>query len=279
MPASPTPEQGKAGEEPLADCRAALTAANDKLVEQEKYAILGALVPGLAHDINTPIGIAVTAATAVEDFAAALQARLGGERVSRAELLALAAQIANASNLIASNLQRAADLIGSLKAVAADQASVAEMSIELVSYVRGVVRVHQPVLRSSHVEVAFDAPQELHVRMVPGMLSQIVSNLIMNALAHAFDGLPDSQARRVSLSLRRDGDRIVLVFADNGRGVTPEVRERMFEAHFTTRRGSGGSGLGLHIVETMAQRLGGAVSVVDGAAPGLTLRVELPYRA
>lgn len=273
------PDADGPGQDDAAACRAALAVANDKLVEQEKFAILGALVPGLAHDINTPVGIAVTAATAVEDFATTLQAKLSGERVSRSELLALAGQIANASELIASNLQRAADLIGSLKAVAADQASEVEMPVELVSYVRGIVRVHQPVLRASRVEVRFDAPQQLNVRIVPGMLSQIVSNLIMNALAHAFEGVPESQERRVVLSLRQDGERLVLVFADNGRGVTPEVRSRMFEAHFTTRRGSGGSGLGLHIVETMAQRLGGWASVVDTAEPGLTLRVELPYRA
>jgi len=275
MPDSRTPESPKAAR----SVQDELAAANAKLVEQEKFAILGALVPGLAHDINTPIGIAVTAATAVEDFAQNLQAKLGGERVSRAELLALAAQIANASNLIASNLERAADLIGSLKAVAADQASEAEMSVELVHYVQGVVRVHQPVLRSGRVQVSVDAPHELYARIVPGMLSQIVSNLIMNALAHAFEGLPDSHARRIELSLKRKDDRIVLTFADNGRGVSAEVRERMFEAHFTTRRGSGGSGLGLHIVETMAQRLGGSVSVADAGGPGLTLRVELPYLA
>ena len=261
------------------DCRAALAAARAKLVEQEKYAILGALVPGLAHDINTPIGIAVTAASAAEDFAAQLRNKVEAERVSRAELRALTAQIVSASSLIASNLGRAADLIGSLKAVAADQASEAEMAIDLVDYVRGIVRVHQPVLRSGRVTVEIAAPDELHLRTVPGMLAQIVSNLIMNALAHAFEGLPATHERHIELELRREGEQVVIMFADNGRGVAPEVRARMFEAHYTTRRGSGGSGLGLHIVETMARRLGGEVGVVDTGAPGLTLRVALPYRA
>ena len=271
----PGGELGADLERELIDCRAALSHATQRLVEQEKLAALGALTPGLSHDISTPIGIAVTAASGASETAMLLTKKLASEKVSRAELLALAAQMTAASNLVTDNLARAAELISGFKTMAVDQASEINSLIDLGVYLRSVVRVHQPALRSARALVWVEAPERLSTHLASGLFSQIVSNLIMNALIHAFEGVED---RRILLKLWVEGDQLHLRCADTGRGAEPEVRERLFEPLFTTRRGSGGSGLGLHIVETLSRQMGGSIKLEDAGGPGLSFLLTLPYR-
>jgi len=260
----------------LTACREALAHATQRLMEQEKLAALGALVPGLAHEINTPIGIAVTAGSAAADCAQALAKKLTAEKVSRSELQALAAQISAACILVGDNLQRATELIGGFKTMAVDQASLLDTQIDLGAYLRSIVRVHQPALRSAHALVWVEAPERLNTHIATGLFSQIVSNLIMNALMHAFEGIED---RRIHLKLWVEGEELKLRCSDTGRGADAEVRKRLFEPLFTTRRGSGGSGLGLHIVETLSRQMGGHIKLEDGGnAPGLSFLLTLPYR-
>jgi signal transduction histidine kinase len=271
----PMPERAADLQRELTDCREALAHATQRLIEQEKLAALGALVPGLAHDINTPIGIAVTAASSAADCAQTLNRKLAADKVSRHEIQSLADQIRSASTLVTDNLLRATELIGSFKTMAVDQASADDAQLDLAQYLRSIVRVHQPALRAARAQARVDAPEQLRTRLPSGKFSQIVSNLIMNALTHAFEGVED---RRIELSLWTQSGLIFMRCADNGRGADAEVRARMFEPLFTTRRGRGGSGLGLHIVDTLSRQMGGHVRLEERGGPGLSFLVELPLR-
>ncbi|OYU28379.1 MAG: hypothetical protein CFE41_06475 [Burkholderiales bacterium PBB2] len=255
-----------------------LQLATERLLEQEQLAALGNLVAGVAHEINTPIGIAVTAASGMEEFARSLTRKLSGDKVSRSELQTLAGQLEDGARLVNNNLARAADLISNFKTLAVDQASEAEMHIDLSPYLRGIVMAHNPVLRSAQTRVELDTPEHLHATLVPGQFSQIVSNLIVNALTHAFQEQPEDRPRLIRVRLHSQGERLQLHFSDNGRGVPPEVRARMFEPYFTTRRGSGGSGLGLYIVHKLCEQMGGQIVVDEAHEPGLGFRVDLPLR-
>ena len=251
--------------------------ATAALVEREKLAALGSLVAGVAHEVNTPLGIAVTAASGLEDFARSMLDRLGAEKVSRSELQALARRLADAAGLVSANLARAAALVGNFKTLAVDQGSEQAMRLDLVDYLQGVLRAHQPVLKTARVELALDLPEHLPVRMAGGRFSQIISNLLINAVTHAFEGEPTPHLLRIAL--REDGAMVELRLRDNGRGVAPEVRSRLFEPFFTTRRGSGGSGLGLHIVQTLVQRMGGELRLDEAPGPGLGFIIRLPREA
>lgn len=279
MSATPTAEDAAALREQLAALEQQLGQARRLLLEQEQLAALGHLVAGIAHEINTPIGIAVTAASGMEEFARSMGRKLQGERVSRSELQTLAAQLQDGAALVNNNLARAAALISNFKTLAVDQASEAEMHLDLGPYLHGVVMAHQPVLRAAQCRVEIDAPEHLHITLVPGLFSQIVSNLIVNALTHAFGEHAPDEARLIRIQMRAGEDGLRLHFSDNGRGVAPEVAARMFEPYFTTRRGSGGSGLGLHIVQQLCERLGGSVRVDPAHAPGLGFWIALPQRA
>lgn len=272
-----------------------LSSATRRLVEQEKLAALGGFVAGFAHEINTPIGIAVTAASGMEEFARSLKRKLNGEKVSRIELQALADNLESGANLVNSNLSRAAGLISSFKMLAVDQANEEESRLDLRDYLRQLIVAHQPVLRSAHTEVQLDAPEPLRVTMAAGLFSQIISNLIVNTLTHAFDeplerSLEELQdlkeeenivalpQRRIDIALHAEGGQLHLHFGDNGRGVSPTVARRLFEPYFTTRRGQGGTGLGLHIVNSLCQRMGGSISIDPHHHPGLGFLIELPLR-
>ncbi|MES2261300.1 MAG: HAMP domain-containing sensor histidine kinase [Pseudomonadota bacterium] len=259
----------------------ALRAAQANLVEQEKMAALGALVAGVAHEVNTPIGVAVTAASSMGSYTGQMVEMLGGEKVSRSSLMALAMRLQEGATLIEQNLERAAVLIGNFKQLAVDQGSEHVTELALRDYVDGVASAHSPELRKAGIKVVLEIDEGLRVRLPAGKFSQILSNLLMNAARHAY---PDGGPGIVTIAARREddaqaGDALLLDFADDGIGLEPGVRERIFEPFFTTKRGQGGSGLGMHIVYTILHQMGGQVAVDDSVQRGCRFRLRLPLGA
>jgi signal transduction histidine kinase len=265
-------------EEKVLERTEALRAAQASMVEQEKMAALGALVAGVAHEVNTPIGVAVTAASGLSAYAGDMVTMLNGAKVSRSDMIALATRLQGAATLIEQNLARAAELIGNFKQLAVDQGTEHITELALREHVQGVVSAHSPALRKAAITVELRIPETLRPRLPAGKLSQILSNLLMNAAKH---GYPDGGPGLVTIAAREepapDGQRCLLLdFADDGVGMPPAVRERVFEPFFTTKRGQGGSGLGMHIVYTIVHQMGGQVAVDGGAERGCRIHVRLP---
>lgn len=243
--------------------------------EQEKFASLGRMVASVAHDVNTPIGVAITAASGLTDGARRMQRVLGGEKVSRSELTALVQQISSSAELVERNLQRAATLIGDFKRVAVDQNAEQVMEFNLGDYIRSVVSVHSPALRKAKVSCDVDIDANILMTQTSGLLTQVFSNLIMNSINHAF---PDGEGGRLTIQGRVQDGRAVIDYRDDGIGLSDEVRARIFEPFFTTKRGQGGSGLGMYIVYSIVQRLQGRLELPI-SAKGLHLRMIVPLEA
>lgn len=250
-----------------------LNETRDKLVESEKLSALGGLVAGMAHEINTPIGIAVTSASSLEEYARDMEAALTGDKVSRSALTELSAGIREGTDLVLRNLERAANLIGNFKKLAVDQASDDCVDLILADYVESICGAHLPEFKRHQVGFKIDIPSSLKVQLPIGMLAQVLSNLLMNALKHAFDGRSNGL---ITVSAKAEKSCLLLQIIDNGVGVSAEVRTRMFEPFFTTKRGQGGTGLGLHIVYTIIKRLGGDVTLSSEIGQGLCVNVRLP---
>ncbi|MRW87626.1 GAF domain-containing protein [Pseudoduganella sp. FT26W] len=253
----------------------ALLAAQATLVEQTKMVALGTLVAGVAHEVNTPIGVAVTAASTMVSYADDLLKCVGGERVSRSELQGMAQRLREGALLIERNLARAADLIGNFKQLAVDQGSTHIADVGLREHALSVVSAHGPELRKVGISVEVDIAPELRTQLDAGRWSQVLSNLLMNAAKHGYpNGGPGQVTLGARLALEGGVRWLLLEFADDGVGLTSEVRERLFEPFFTTKRGQGGSGLGMHIVYTIVHQMGGQVAVA-ATAPGAGCRIKL----
>jgi signal transduction histidine kinase/ligand-binding sensor domain-containing protein len=245
-----------AAEQALVDLRE----AQRGLIEVEKMASLGSLVSGVAHEINTPLGVAVTASSMLTDRTARLQRKFDAGELSAAELADFLGTAREASVMVDRNLERAAQLVSSFKQVSIDHHSDERRRFALSDYLRTLLRSLEPNWKRRPITFELDVEEGLDIDSHPGALAQVISNLIQNALVHAF---ADNEPGTLRLSARPLGaDRVELELADNGRGIPADVLPHVFEPFYTTRRGRGGTGLGLHITYNLVTaRLGGQIEV------------------
>lgn len=250
-----------------------LRRTQQQLVEAEKMASLGGLVAGVAHEINTPIGVAVTAASWLEEEARRLRVKAGEADSTVAERLRAVAM--ESAGVILRNLQRADRLIRSFKQVAVDQSIEQPRRLQLAQYLEEVMATLQPSLRRYTVEI--DCPPDIVLHTYPGAIYQVVANLAINSVTHGFvDGRPG----HIGLSVRQEGDEVVLRYRDDGVGMDEKARRRVFEPFYTTRRGEGGSGLGMHITwNLVTQLLGGSIACDSTPGEGTRFTVRIPLRA
>ncbi|BAI73809.1 two-component sensor histidine kinase (plasmid) [Azospirillum sp. B510] len=275
-------------EQALADLRE----AQESLIQAETMASLGQLVAGVAHEINTPIGIGLTAASHIGEQAQILRERFTGNALRRSEFLEFLDGLSESSRLLMANIDRAASLVQSFKQVAVDQSSGDRRVFELGSYIRELLFSLRPRLKRTNLTVAVECDDDLTMDSFPGALGQVLTNLVINAVIHAYgdgDRLSDRGGDR--LAERPDGtiriiaqpdgrDKVRIDFVDDGVGIAPEHLSKVFDPFFTTKRGQGGSGLGLHIVfNTVTGPLGGTVSVQSWPGQGTRFTMLLPREA
>jgi PAS domain S-box-containing protein len=252
-----------------------LMRAQTELMRSERLAALGGLVAGVAHEINTPVGIGLTAATYLEEQVQIFERAYAGGQLKRSDVEALLRAAAEASVSITANLRRAAELVRSFKLVAVDQSSEHKRVFNLKTYIAEILRSLNPRLRRTRSSVEIDCPDDVELNSYPGAFSQVLTNLVMNSLTHGFDeGTPG----RIIITVSVMPQTLVLTYRDDGRGMSEEHVRRMFEPFFTTRRGQGGSGLGLHVVyNVVTQTLGGRIEGSSAPGRGVIFRIEVPY--
>jgi len=261
-------------EDAVAERTEQLARTQTELAQSERLASLATMVAGLAHEVNTPLGVGVTAASTLSESLEALERRIADKALRRSDLDAFLDQVRSATGIVGANLQRAAGLIRRFKTVAVDQASGERRRIELRGYVEDVVGALSPSFKGRAVEVRVASGEPIEIDTDPGAIAQIVTNLVQNALLHAF---PDDRAGRIDIDVGRDQDRVRIRFADDGVGMDEDVRARIFDVFFTTRRGTGGSGLGMSIVRSLVcEGLGGRIEVRSAPGQGTVFEMDFP---
>lgn len=246
----------------------------DQLVEAEKMAALGRLVAGIAHEINTPIGIGVTATSHLQMKLEAHQQAYQQGQLTRSAFEDLLTIANESCNIIEANLQKAAELIRSFKRIAVEQSHLEKRWFELAHYLEEVLHTLQPRLKSTPHQVAIDCPEGLQIYSYPGVFSQIISNFILNSLKH---GLELNSAGKMKIVISFTTTHLVIDYYENGKGIAPEHLKHVFEPFFTTRRDLGGTGLGLHIVYNLVtQTLGGKIECASSLGQGVHFCVRLP---
>lgn len=251
-----------------------LVQAQEELLRSEKLAGLGGLVAGVAHEINTPIGIGLTAASHLADRTSEFAAAFANGSLRRSNLDAFVRLCEESAASLVANLRRAADLVRSFKRVAVDQASEHKRRFALGDYVAEILLSLQPRLKRTQHVVYTAIPADLWLYCDPGAISQILTNLVMNSLIHGFS---EKEAGRITISAEALPGEVRIVYRDDGRGMPPEVAAHIFEPFFTTRRGQGGSGLGLYLIYTLAtQTLEGRIGYATLPGEGVTFTLHIP---
>ena len=280
-------------EETLRQRTAELTASNDdlsralehlqkaqtELVESEKLASLGRLVAGVAHELNTPLGNSLTVVSALEDrFKQLDQMLTNNEPMRRSLLVELVRDTRRGQDILHRNVQKAADLVRDFKQVSIDQTTDQRRDFELAKVVEDVMVMVEPSYKHTPVVIETELEAGVVMNSFPGSLGQVLTNLLMNALIHAFEG---RAAGRVLVRCKWLSEELVeLVVSDDGRGMDESVRKRIFDPFFTTKLGTGGSGLGMHIVHSIVVNvLGGQIEVRSSPGHGAQMVIQMPSRA
>lgn len=251
-----------------------LKQAYEQLVEQEKMASIGALVGGVSHEVNTPVGICVTTTSFLESQYKAFLRKYENGEVKRSDLNQFHKDIEESLKILTSSLQRASELISSFKQVAIEQSieEISEFSLREQIDLLIISLKHEYKYKRHYFTI--ECPSDLILNSYQGVYMQIFTNLIMNALIH---GLNEMEEGEIKIHVESVGNNVKIVFSDNGKGIPPDIKRRIFEPYYTTNRDGGGSGLGLFIVYSLVtQKLGGAIRCVSEPGQGATFQIEVP---
>ncbi|MBI9109024.1 MAG: cache domain-containing protein [Spirochaetales bacterium] len=251
-----------------------LKQAKDHLIQSEKMAALGNLVAGVAHEINTPIGIAVTAASHLEEETIEFNNLFKTDMLTRNNFEDYIETALTGSTMILANMNRAARLIQSFKLVAVDQSSESMRRFNIREYIDEILLSLNPKIRKTNHIITVECDNDIFIYSYPGAFSQILTNLIINSLQHGFKEINDG---KILVSILKNAKMIKIIYKDNGMGIPSGNLKRIFEPFFTTRRGDGNAGLGLHIVyNIVTQKLGGEIICRSRDQNGTEFELTLP---
>ncbi|WP_348698976.1 two-component regulator propeller domain-containing protein [Duganella fentianensis] len=261
-----------------ADSYRKLLDTQQQLVEQEKLAALGALVAGVAHELNTPIGNSLVVASTLEDKTEDIHQLQQTNSLRRSDLVSFIDAAREASTLLMRSLQGAAELVNSFKQVAVDQASAKRRPFNLLQASQEIVTTMRNQIRKAGHSIVLEMPEDIQMDSFPGPYGQVIINLINNTLLHAFEGRSGGEIRL--WAVRLGTERVRIVFQDDGKGIAPEHQLRIFDPFFTTKLGQGGNGLGLSITyNIVTSLLDGSIRVDSEVDVGTRFTMDLPLKA
>ncbi len=251
-----------------------LQQTQEQLVEAEKLASLGGLVAGVAHEVNTPLGIAVTATSVINESCQALTQAFNNQTLSSEQFTDLVQRMEQSGVMLEHNLNRASKLIRDFKQTAVDQVSEARCQFTAQNTLDALLASLTPETRKAKVTPELHCPDDIKMISLPGVLSQVVSNLILNSINHAFDKQPEP---KISIDVSQQDEWVIVEFRDNGSGVDPKLHKKIFEPFYTSKRGHGGSGLGLNLVfNLVTQKLKGELIFESEVNQGVYFYIKLP---
>ena len=264
-------------EQKVIDRTAELEAAQEKLVESEKMAALGNLVAGIAHEVNTPLGIALTSVSNCKEELKDIYRDFENDELTEQGFKDFEAICSEGLNLAETSLMRAANLVQDFKRTSADQTSLEIEEIALDEYIPRVCNPLKPMLRKEQVELSIEVTPNLVITTCPGIIAQLLTNLISNAQRHAFGPSVNNDVNRVSVSCSKNAKGIVISVQDNGKGIPEALHKKVFEPFYTTARDKGGTGLGLNILYNLVrQKFNGEIDLTSTLGEGTKVTVCIP---
>ena len=259
----------------LQDSLDTLKRAQGQLVESEKMAALGSLVSGVAHEVNTPLGNAVTGSTIIKKETSSLLASMKDGTLKKSSLEDSLEHIDETSRLLFKSLNTAAELIKSFKKISIDQSIEQKREFDIVEYVGEVVKTFRNKLKQVPVEVEIKSPKTLFVNSYPGDFAQLLNNFIQNSIIHGFEFKKEDT--NITIQISKIDDRLSFIYSDNGAGMSDEFKVKAFDPFITTKRNAGGTGLGLNIVyNIVTQKLNGTLKLETSLDNGVLFTLDIP---
>ncbi|MDF1880737.1 HAMP domain-containing histidine kinase [Sulfurimonas sp. MAG313] len=249
----------------------------DQLVEAEKMSALGSLVAGVAHEVNTPLGISITAASIFKYEITKIDTHLKSNTLSESELKKFLITILETDEILMKNLDRAALLIKNFKKISIDQSSEMARDFELNEYLQEILSTFKNELKSRPISLELDLnKEEISMYSYPGAISQVIVNLLQNSLLHAFE---IEQKGTIIISTRKKDETIIIRFCDDGKGIDESIKHKIYEPFVTTKRNKGGTGLGLNVTYNLVtQHLGGTIKIDNSTTIGACFIIEIPFK-
>jgi signal transduction histidine kinase len=252
-----------------------LTQTRQELVQSEKMASLGRLVAGFAHELNTPLGVAVGAASALQENVSMINQLIEKEEVDEEELLSDLDTIEKTARLTLSNLKRAANLVTSFKRTAVNQSLDKVRVFQVIEVINDTMSTLHSYFKQTDINISIDCPSNLTVESLPGALEQILTNLLINSLIHGFN--EGKNAGSINIKVQLNKEELHLEYSDNGKGIAPENLSKIFEPFFTTHRAHGGSGLGMYICyNIITTLLQGTIICESILGNGVVFKIDYP---
>jgi Na+/proline symporter/signal transduction histidine kinase len=251
-----------------------LKQTQSQLLENEKMASLGGLVAGVAHEVNTPIGIVLTAISFMKDRCNNIIKVLDDENLTVKELTVFTQELEQGFELSLNNISRAVELIESFKLIAIDSVIDDAREINLKQYLQDILRSLRTNVKDTNISIELDCPEGIVIFSYPGAIAQITNNLVINSLLHAFES---QKIGKIFVSAHKNENTITLMYSDDGCSLNADIQAHLFEPFYTTKRGKGGSGLGAHIVYNLVtQRLKGTIELIAKQTKGKSFKIVIP---
>ncbi|EKD71268.1 MAG: hypothetical protein ACD_46C00222G0001 [uncultured bacterium] len=245
----------------LSDALDNLQRTQEKLIESERLASLGGMVAGIAHEVNTPIGISITAISYFHDKLKKIKEIAEKNELSSDKLVEFLKSSEETSSIIDLNLNRAAELVTSFKNTSVDHTSEARRNINLNQYLKEIITSLQPILKNGKVSVTVNCPESLDITTYPGIIFQTITILVNNTIMHGYD---NKAGGKINIDVRNENDKVKIVYTDDGKGIPEELRKKIFEPFYTTMRNKGGVGLGLFVAyNKISQIMKGNIECVN----------------
>ncbi|MDP4145178.1 MAG: hybrid sensor histidine kinase/response regulator [Bacillota bacterium] len=255
-----------------------LKMTQDKLLLSEKSAALTQMIAGISHEINTPVGICITAMSNIAEKNSEIKQSYNSGKIRKSEFDRYLNLVDETTNLVLLNLNKASDLIRSLKQVAVDQSSEIKRSFVMRNYIEDVLLSLKPELKKHKHTIAVNCDSNIKICSYPGAFSQIITNLVMNTLIHGYDNINKDDEVKINFNVTKGVDSLLFEYSDEGKGIAKEYQDKIFDAFFTTKRGSGGTGLGLNIVyNIITQTLNGTIKCESEPGLGTAFIINIPF--
>lgn len=251
-----------------------LTLSQKQLIESEKMSALGSLVAGVAHEINTPVGVSLTGITHIQAETKEIISAMNDESLGKNALFEYLEMVDKMAGSMHLSLLNAANLIRSFKQVAVDQHIEDKRTFDLREYCDEILLSLHNRLKQTRIRVSNNIEADILITSYAGIFSQIITNFIMNSLAHAFE---KQQQGEIIISGNIQANNLIMTYRDNGKGIDESIIEKIFDPFFTTKLGQGGSGLGLNIIYNLiTHKLNGDIKCENVSSSGILMTIQIP---